>query len=120
MQIATTELDTLARNAAEAARLLRAIANDRRLMVLCTLASAGEISVNPLAAQVGLSQSALSQHLALLRDEGLVATRRAGTTIHYRIADSRVMALLLLMHALFCPEGGGSPGRPAVTGLQAA
>jgi len=55
---------------------------------------------------VDLSQSALSQHLALLREDGLVATRREGTTIYYRIADARVGAVLRLLHDMYCPELG--------------
>ena len=70
----TREADSptqLAASAALAARLLRALANEKRLLVLCDLVAAGEKSVNDLAASAGLSQSALSQHLALLREEGL-------------------------------------------------
>ncbi|MBM3589238.1 MAG: helix-turn-helix transcriptional regulator [Alphaproteobacteria bacterium] len=85
-----------------AARLLRALANDRRLLVLCDLVVAGETSVNDLAANVGLSQSALSQHLALLRDKGLVATRPAGTVIYYRLTDPKAEAVLQTLHLLFC------------------
>jgi ArsR family transcriptional regulator len=104
----------LAENAAQAARLLRALANERRLFVLCDLLSAGEKSVNDLAANVGLSQSALSQHLALMRDEGLVATRRAGTVIYYRVSDPKAEAVLQTLHRLFCEapvqSGGVSSG----------
>jgi ArsR family transcriptional regulator len=104
----------LAENAAQAARLLRALANERRLLVLCDLVMAGEKSVNDLAANVGLSQSALSQHLALMRDEGLVATRRAGTVIYYRLADPKAEAVLHTLHRLFCgapdQSGGVSSG----------
>ena len=104
----------LAENAALAARLLRALANERRLLVLCDLVAAGEKSVNDLAANVGLSQSALSQHLALMRDEGLVATRRAGTVIYYRLADPKAEAVLHTLHRLFCEapvqSGGVSSG----------
>jgi ArsR family transcriptional regulator len=104
----------LAENAARAARLLRALANERRLLVLCDLVAAGEKSVNDLAANVGLSQSALSQHLALLRDEGLVTTRRAGTVIYYRLADPKAEAVLHTLHRLFCEapvqSGGVSSG----------
>jgi len=104
----------LAENAALAARLLRALANERRLLVLCDLVAAGEKSVSDLAANVGLSQSALSQHLALLRDEGLVATRRAGTVIYYRLADPKAEAVLQTLHRLFCEapdqSGGVSSG----------
>jgi ArsR family transcriptional regulator len=113
----TREADSatqLAENAALAARLLRALANERRLLVLCDLVAAGEKSVNDLAANIGLSQSALSQHLALLRDEGLVATRRAGTVIYYRLADPKAEAVLQVLHRVFCGDeiqaGGVSAG----------
>jgi DNA-binding transcriptional ArsR family regulator len=86
-----------------AAALLRQLGNDRRLLVLCHLAAEGEVKVGCLAERVGLSQPALSQHLTRLRADGLVATRRVGTQIHYRLADPRVARLLDLLHAMFCP-----------------
>lgn len=76
-----------------AADLLRVLANEHRLEVLCALRE-GELSVGELTRRVGLSQSALSQHLARLRADGAVATRRVGQTIFYRIADDEVLALL--------------------------
>ena len=100
----------LAASAALAARLLRALANEKRLLVLCDLVAAGEKSVNDLAASARLSQSALSQHLALLREEGLVATRRAGTVILYRLADRKAEAVLQTLHRLFCRSGDQSGG----------
>jgi DNA-binding transcriptional ArsR family regulator len=108
------EAARLAENVTQAARLLRALANERRLLLLCDLVAAGERSVNDLAGTVGLSQSALSQHLALLRDEGLVATRRVGTTIYYRLADPKAEAVLKVLHRVFCGDetqaGGVSAG----------
>ena len=59
--------------------------------------------VGRLAERAGLSQPAMSQHLAKLREDGLVATRRAGTTIHYRIADPRVARIMATLHDIFCP-----------------
>jgi DNA-binding transcriptional ArsR family regulator len=91
----------MARNAGQAARFLRALANENGLMVLCSLAEA-EYSVSQLRDRVPLSQSALSQHLALLRREGLVETRREAQTIHYRLADARVRRLIPELYALFC------------------
>ena len=76
-----------------AAELLRLLANEHRLEVLCALRT-GELSVGQLSGRVGLSQSALSQHLARLRADGVVATRRAAQTIFYRIADEEVLAIL--------------------------
>ncbi|MBP7063478.1 metalloregulator ArsR/SmtB family transcription factor [Ferrovibrio sp.] len=88
--------------AAEASRFLGLLANEKRLLVLCLLVE-GEASVGALAERVGLSQSALSQHLQKLRDDGLVATRREGQSIHYRLADAKVTALIALLHSQFCP-----------------
>jgi ArsR family transcriptional regulator len=76
-----------------AAELLRVLANEHRLGVLCALRG-GELSVGALLDLLGPSQSALSQHLARLREDGLVATRREGQTIYYRIADPDVMGLI--------------------------
>ncbi len=76
--------------AAEAAAMLRLLANESRLLLLCILIAEGEASVGVLAERVGLSQPALSQHLAKLREDGLVSTRRTGTTIPLPIADPRV------------------------------
>jgi ArsR family transcriptional regulator, virulence genes transcriptional regulator len=88
--------------AAEVAGILRALANERRLMILCKLVEWGEGSVNALAEEVGLSQSALSQHLAKMRAEGLVAYRRESQTLWYRIADKRIEELFATLHRLFC------------------
>lgn len=79
--------------AGEAARFLKALANDNRLMILCTL-SEEELSVGQIQERVPLSQSALSQHLAVLRREGMVETRREAQTIYYRLADKRVKTLM--------------------------
>ncbi|MBP6013919.1 MAG: winged helix-turn-helix transcriptional regulator [Alphaproteobacteria bacterium] len=88
-------------NAGIAVDVLRALSHESRLMVLCHLGQ-GEKSVGALNNAVGLSQSALSQHLAKLRTEGLVATRREGQTIFYRIADARVTRLITALHGIFC------------------
>lgn len=86
----------------QVADLLRAIANDRRLLILCTLVEVGEATVGTLAEEVGLSQSALSQHLARMRDEGIVAFRREAQSIWYRIADPRIETLFATLHRLYC------------------
>lgn len=91
-------------HAADAAAMLRLLASERRLIVLCTLIAEDESPVGRLAERAGLSQPAMSQHLAKLREDGLVATRRAGTTIHYRIADPRVARLMATLHAIFCAD----------------
>jgi ArsR family transcriptional regulator, virulence genes transcriptional regulator len=90
-------------HATEAAAMLRLLASERRLTVLCTLIVEGEAPVGRLAQRAGLSQPAMSQHLAKLREDGLVATRRDGTTIFYRIADQRVAKILATLHEIFCP-----------------
>src|SRR5579871_2304669 len=103
MDVSVTANDELAMHAAAAARLLKLVANERRLLVLCRLSTAGEATVGELAKSVGLSQSALSQHLALMREDGLVAFRRDGQTIHYRIADGNAERLLTTLRSIFCP-----------------
>jgi len=88
--------------ATDVADILRALANERRLMILCKLVESGEANVTSLAEAVGLSQSALSQHLAKMRDEELVTYRRDSQTLWYRIADPRVEELLSTLHRLYC------------------
>jgi ArsR family transcriptional regulator len=82
--------------------VLRSLANDRRLLILCRLVEAGEMTVNALADAVDLSQSALSQHLARLRDDAVVTFRRDGQTLWYRIADPRIEQLMAELHRLYC------------------
>ncbi|HRE61082.1 MAG TPA: metalloregulator ArsR/SmtB family transcription factor [Micropepsaceae bacterium] len=103
--LALTEHDRLAfeESAERAAALLRALANERRLLILCQLGD-GELTVGALQARIGVSQSALSQHLALLREEGIVATRRAGQTIYYRIADPAAVQVIATLAGIFCPK----------------
>ncbi|PZW48329.1 ArsR family transcriptional regulator [Humitalea rosea] len=90
-------------SASEAARMLRLLANERRLLLLCHLAGEGELSVGVLSTMLGLSQPALSQHLALLREDGLVATRKVSQTVFYRLADPKAARLLEVLRELFCP-----------------
>ena len=98
------DLETFDRKATEVADILRALANERRLMILCKLVEWGEANVTSLVEAVGLSQSALSQHLAKMRDEGIVATRRESQTIWYRIADPRIEQLFALLYELYCKQ----------------
>lgn len=91
----------LAARAREAAGFLRLLANPSRLMILCALAE-GECSVGGLAERLGVAQPNVSQHLFRLRAEGLVATRREGQTIHYRLASARVAPLIGHLYDLFC------------------
>lgn len=88
-------------HAQDAARLLKALANDKRLLILCLLID-GEMSVSELNARVDLSQSALSQHLALLREDGLVRTRRQAQTIYYAIEDGPAKRIIETLHGIYC------------------
>ena len=96
------DLSLFEESAGRAASLLRLLSNERRLMILCQLAN-GELSVGEIQSRVGLSQSALSQHLALLREDGVVATRRESQTIYYRIVDHAAMRVIETLAELFCP-----------------
>jgi DNA-binding transcriptional ArsR family regulator len=91
----------LQRSARRAAPLLKAMSNPFRLVILCQLAE-GERSVGALAEEVGLSQSAISQHLAVLRREHVVATRRDKQTVYYTLASADVVALMSTLHRVFC------------------
>ena len=94
-------------HAGDAARLLRALANDKRLMLLCLLVG-GERSVGELNARVDLSQSALSQHLAVLRDGGWVQTRRESQNVYYSVTEGPVHKLIETLHDIYCPAPGKS------------
>ena len=94
-------IQDLKASSAQAEELLKALANSHRLMILCELKD-GERSVSALEGVVPLTQSALSQHLAKLREGGFVATRREAQTIYYRLADGRVARLIEVLHELFC------------------
>jgi len=99
----------LAPRAAEAESFLKALANRHRLMVLCELHK-GELSVTKLQEAIGLSQSSLSQHLARLRADELVKTRRSSQTIYYSLANANVSRVIGLLYELFCgPQCGGAP-----------
>lgn len=100
------KLAQFSREAGRAAGLLRAMSNEQRLLILCYLAEEGELSVGQLCDRLELSQSALSQHLARLREEGLVATRKEAQLVFYRVCDPKAGQLLALLHDLFCPELG--------------
>ena len=90
-------------HAEEAASFLKTLAHKGRLMILCNLVQ-GEKSVGALEELVDIRQANVSQILARLRAEGLVATRREGKTIYYRIADPKVTEFVTMMHGLFCPQ----------------
>ena len=90
-------------HAADAAGFLRVLGNEHRLLVLCHLVASGEMSVTALVERVGLSQSALSQHLARLREDGLVTYRRESQTLYYRMCDARAERVLAVLKDIFCP-----------------
>jgi DNA-binding transcriptional ArsR family regulator len=95
------DFDAMQENASAAVTLLKGLANESRLMIMCVLAE-GEHSVGDLNKRIKLSQSALSQHLAVLRDQGMVKTRRESQTIYYRLADSPAMTVIGLLHDVYC------------------
>ena len=88
-------------HAADASRLLKALANDKWLTLLCLMVE-GEQSVGELNAKVALSQSALSQHLAVLREDGLVSTRREAQTIYYTLASGPARQIIETLHGIYC------------------
>jgi len=93
----------LRKRAGRATSLLKAMANTSRLLILCHLAE-GEKSVGELERLVGLSQSGLSQHLALLRRKGIVATRREAQSILYSLASKEVEDIMAALYRVFCAK----------------
>lgn len=96
------EVLALRESARRASELLKLLANEQRLLILCKLLE-GECTVGTLAVHVGLAQSAMSQHLARLRDSGIVETRREAQSIHYRIADETTMRVLRTLCEIYAP-----------------
>ena len=97
------KLENLQRRAGAAERLLKAMASRPRLMILCELMK-GERTVTALHEAVGLSMSAMSQHLARLRADGLVSTRRESQTIFYALADDSATKILETLYAVYCAD----------------
>ena len=87
----------------QAARALKAMAHPLRLKILCVL-GAGEVSVQEIVDIVGTSQSNISQHLAILRDKGVLRTRKDANRVYYRIGDERTLQLIGMMREVFCGE----------------
>lgn len=103
------DVSDLTERSTEVAAYLKVLANPSRLLILCEL-NEGERSVSSLESAVGLAQSALSQHLAKLRESGIVATRRDAQTIYYRLADPRAVRMMGTLYDLFCaPHAAGKP-----------
>ena len=95
------DFDAMERNATDAVNLLKGLANESRLMIMCVL-SEGEVSVGQLNQRIKISQSALSQHLAVLREQDLVQTRRESQTIYYRLADTAAMNVIEPLREAYC------------------
>jgi len=98
------DIGQLEAEAARVAGILKLLANESRLLILCHLAMAGEMPVGQLSETIGLSQSALSQHLAKLRADGLVDFRRQSQTLFYRLADAQAARLLSALKDIYCPN----------------
>ncbi|MDH2435104.1 metalloregulator ArsR/SmtB family transcription factor [Pokkaliibacter sp. MBI-7] len=96
-------LEMMKRNASGAAKVLKALANESRLLILCYL-DGKELSVTELNTCLDLSQSALSQHLAVLRRDGLVKTRRESQTIYYSLSGDVASQIIRTLHDIYCPE----------------
>jgi DNA-binding transcriptional ArsR family regulator len=97
----TLELESMHSAAERACRLMKALSNPDRLMVLCRL-SQGELSVGEIEAALGIRQPTLSQQLTVLREQGLVLTRRDGKNIFYRVASDEAMAVIRVLYEQFC------------------
>ena len=97
------DIGQLEAEAARVAGILKLMANESRLLILCRLAIAGEMSVGELSDVIGISQSALSQHLAKLRADNLVDFRRQSQTLFYRLADGETARLLVALKDIYCP-----------------
>lgn len=103
MMNSRANLPALEAAAGEASQLLKALSNRDRLLLLCQMTQE-ERSVGQLEALTGIRQPTLSQQLTVLREEGLVATRRAGKQVFYRIASAKALAVLQLLYSLYCPS----------------
>ncbi|MGY0219687.1 ArsR/SmtB family transcription factor [Endozoicomonadaceae bacterium StTr2] len=97
------DIQEMRSSAGEAVKLLKALSNENRLLILCHLGQQ-EMSVSELNNQLDLSQSALSQHLAVLRRDGLVATRRESQVIYYKLASREASLIIELLHREFCSQ----------------
>jgi ArsR family transcriptional regulator, virulence genes transcriptional regulator len=107
------DIEALSAAADEASEFLKSLASPVRLRILCSILSR-EASVGELAEQLGVRQSVVSQHLALLRKDGLVRTRRDGQTIWYALADERVVRVMDVLQQTFCPAPAAEdPAREA-------
>jgi DNA-binding transcriptional ArsR family regulator len=93
----------------QASRSLKAMAHPLRLKILCLLGSTTEVSVQDIVEQVGTSQSNISQHLSILRDKGILASRKDANKVYYRISDPKILKLIGSLRDAFCSAGGSLP-----------
>jgi DNA-binding transcriptional ArsR family regulator len=103
IQAEFADIGPLVAKAGKVARVLKAISNEKRLLILCKLAVSGECTVGLLAESVGLGQSAVSQHLARLREDNLITFRRQSQMLFYEIGDSKLRRLLTSLKDIYCP-----------------
>lgn len=101
MKTANTKLMSEDSDIVKAARCLKAMSHPLRLKILCTLGN-GEVSVQEIVEQVGTSQSNISQHLAILRDKGIVASQKQANRVYYYVDDDRTLQLIQMMKEVFC------------------
>lgn len=106
MATLTIPIEEMHAAAGDACRLMKALANPDRLLLLCQLAQEGEMSVGELEAALGILQPTLSQQLTVLRTEALVETRRGGKHVFYRVASGPALAVLKVLHQQFCKPKG--------------
>jgi len=104
MALPSAAMEKLEQRAGDAAQMLKLLANETRLLILCRLVAEREMSAGAIVAAIGLGQSAVSQHLAKLRDDNLVATRREAQTIYYRIADKNVARIIATLKDIYCRD----------------
>jgi DNA-binding transcriptional ArsR family regulator len=105
------DLDLMQENASRASDLMKLLGHPHRLMILCEL-NQGECSVGELSEKIGIAQSPLSQHLARMRHEGVVTSRREAQTVYYSLAGKEVSAVISLLYELYChPSNRGAKAR---------
>ena len=106
------ELEVMQENAGRAADLMKLLGHPHRLMILCQLKE-GECSVGELSEKIGINQSPLSQHLARMRHEGVVTSRREAQTVYYSLAGPEVAAVISLLYELYCQPANEEMQAPA-------
>jgi len=108
MNVLSVELEQMQDAAEQACKLMKVLANPDRLMILCQL-SRGEMRVGDIETLLGIVQPTLSQQLTVLREEGLVSTRREGKNIYYRVNSPQALAVLQVLYNQFCPPSEDAP-----------